>query len=101
MSIRYDEKGKFFTDIVDKEAVQVIIKTDSNVIRGKIHIIPEACIKDEINRLEFFFAVTDATIYAPTGAEMYHCNFIAINRERIIWILPESELVQTASGGEA
>ncbi len=101
MSIRYDDKGKFFTDIVSKEAVQVIIKIDSNIIRGKIHIMPESRIKDEINRMEFFFAVTDAIIYAPTGDEMYHCNFIAINRERIDWIFPESEIIRPASGGEA
>ena len=73
----------------------------SNIIRGKIHIMPENRIKDEINRLEFFFAVTDAIVYAPAGNEMYHCKFIAINRDRIIWILPEAEITQTASGGEA
>jgi len=101
MSIRYDDKGKFFTDFVNKESVQVIIRTDTNIIRGKIHIMPENRIKDEINRLEYFFAVTDAIVFEPSGNEMYQCKFIAINRDQIIWILPEAEITRTTSGGEA
>ncbi|MCC6957910.1 MAG: hypothetical protein IT316_14015 [Anaerolineales bacterium] len=101
MAIHFDEKGKFFTDIVTKEPVQVIIQTETNVVRGKIHTMPDRRLKDEINHLDKFFVVTDAVVYNTTGKEMYRCNFIAINLEKIIWILPEEELSQSAGGGEA
>ncbi|MCC7129227.1 MAG: hypothetical protein B6D39_05860 [Anaerolineae bacterium UTCFX2] len=100
MTIHFDQKGKFFTDIVNKEPVQVIIQTETNVVRGKIHLAPESRLKDEINSLDRFFAVTDAVVYNSSGKEMYRCNFISLNREKIIWILPEAELSQSAGGGE-
>jgi len=101
MTISFDEKGKFYTDIINKESVQVILQTLTNVIRGKIHIMPGRRLKDEINRLDEFFAMTEATVYTPAGKKMYSCKFIAVNREKIVWLLPESELYQAPSGGDA
>jgi hypothetical protein len=100
MSIHFDEKGKFFTNVVNKEAIQVIIQTTTNVVRGKIHIMPGHRLKDEINQLDEFLAVTEATVYNPSGKEMYHCEFIAINREMIVWLLPESDLYPQVGGGD-
>jgi hypothetical protein len=100
MSIHFDEKGKFFTDIVNKDAISVIIQTEINVVRGKIHVLPDCRLKDEINRLDDFFAVTEAIVYNLTGKELYRTNFIALNREKIIWFLPEGELSQLNGGGE-
>jgi Family of unknown function (DUF6812) len=101
MTIRFDEKGKFFTDVVKKEAIQVIIQTPTNIIRGKIHVLPGDRIKDEINRMDDFFALTEATVYNLDSKELYRGKFLAMNRERIIWILPESELEQSSIGGKA
>jgi len=99
MTIRFDDKGKFFTDVVNKEAVQVIIQTTTNVLRGKIHIVPGRRLKDEINQFEGFFAVTEAIVYNPAGKEIYRSKFVTVNREMIIWVLPENELNQPESAG--
>ena len=92
MSIRFDDKGKFFTDVVAKESVPVVIQTPTNRIQGIIHVRPGSRLKDEINQSEPFFAVTEAIIFDLTGAEQLRCEFMAINREHIIWLMPLDEL---------
>lgn len=92
MDIRFDDKGKFFTDIISKEAVPVIIRTLSERIQGKFHIRPGERIKDALNQAEIFFAVTDATVFDLSGNILYQTGFLAINREHIVWLLPEEEL---------
>jgi hypothetical protein len=100
MTVRFDEKGKFFTDVVKKEAIQVIIQTPVNIIRGKIFILPGHRLTDEINQMENFCALTEATIYNLAGNELYRSEYMALNRDRIIWILPENKLIQSSAGGE-
>jgi hypothetical protein len=92
MSIRFDEKGKFFTDFVSKEVVEVVIQTPTNLIKGRIHVHPDERLSDEINHAELFIAVTEASILNLSGAELYRCGFMALNREHIIWLLPENEI---------
>jgi hypothetical protein len=93
MSIWYDEKGKFFTEVVSKETVMVIIQTPTNRIHGRIHVRPDQRLKDEINQSELFVAITDATIFDQKGKELFSSNFIALNREQIVWIFPEDQLL--------
>ena len=103
MSIRFDEKGKFFTEVILKETVWAVIQTVTHRILGHIHVAPEKRLKDELNQSEQFLAVTDAVIYDSTGAELYRSDFMALNLDHVIWMIPhqqtgeESELV----GGEA
>ncbi len=99
MTIHFDEKGKFFTDVIRKEAIPIVVQTMTNVIRGKIHVMPSRRFKDEINRLEDFFAITDAVIYNPAGKELYRCEFMAVSRDKIVWIFPEQELPELESEG--
>ncbi len=98
MTIHFDEKGKFFTDVIRKDAIPIVVQTMTNVIRGKIHVIPGRRFKDEINRLEEFFAITDAIIYNPAGKELYRCEFLTASRDKIVWIFPEQELPEHDSG---
>jgi hypothetical protein len=99
MTIHFDDKGKFFTDVIRKEAVSIVVQTMTNVIRGKIHVMPDRRFKDEINRLDDFFAITDAVIYNSAGKELYRCEFLAVSRDKIVWIFPEQELPQSDAGG--
>ncbi len=104
MSIRFDEKGKFFTEIVSKEAVPVVIQTLTHRIVGSLHVRPDTRLKDEINQTELFLAVTEADLYDHAGNLLYRCNFLALNREAIIWILPQDQLLSPknpSSEGEA
>jgi hypothetical protein len=106
MSIRFDEKGKFFTEIVSKEAVPVIIQTPTHQIHGNIHVRPGQRLKDEINQSETFFAVTEAIIYNAANEEIYRCDFMAVHREYIVWLLPQDQIMQPgmkkkSRGGDA
>jgi hypothetical protein len=102
MSLRFDEKGMFFTEIVSKEAVEVIIQTPTNQLRGNIHIRPGERLRDEINESETFLAITEVIIYDLDHQEQYHCDFLALNREHIIWMLPCDRMSQPSnhSGGD-
>lgn len=97
MSIHYDDKGKFFTEVISKEAVPVIMQTTTNQIRGYIYIRPGERIKDQINHEETFLAVTDAILYDLAGQELYHGDFLLVNREYLVWLLPEDQLQKPKS----
>lgn len=92
MAIHYDDKGKFFTEVISKEAVPVIIQTTTNRIRGNIYVRPDVRIKDQINHEETFLAVTDAVLYDLAGQELYRGDFLLVNREYLVWLLPEDQL---------
>lgn len=105
MSIRFDDKGKFFTEVISKETTPVIIQTPTHRIEGNIHIRPGQRLKDEINQSEPFFAVTDAVVYPNGGGEAYQSAFMVVYREYIIWLMPIDDLKpnnsETAEEGEA
>ena len=92
MVTQYDEKGKIFTQVVSKAPVLVTIQTVNQIIRGSIHVRPEARVKDELNGgKEDFIAVTDAVVYNANEEEIYRCNFLVVNRAHIIWVIPQEE----------
>ena len=97
MSLHYDDKGKFYTEYVSKNGVNAIIQTLTHRINGKIFIRVGERVTDELNRSEKFIAVTDATIFDGEGDLSYKCDFITVNRDHIIWIMPEEA---TQSGAE-
>jgi hypothetical protein len=43
--------------------------------------------------------VTDARVYSLQGAKLYETEFILINRDHIIWLIPEEETEETNEGG--
>ena len=90
----FDERGKIFTKVIKKVAVNVIIQTTSQLIHGKFYIKPEERFSDEINRGEEFLPVTNAVIYSIEGQILYETNFLSINRSQIIWIFPNTELLE-------
>jgi hypothetical protein len=91
MFTSFEDKGKIFTNIVTKKPVEVQIQTSIHRIHGYVHVRPDDRIKDEINQNERFLAVTDATIFALTGEEILKTDFLAVNREQIIWMFPKSD----------
>ena len=89
MSIEYDEKGKFFTDIVPKIAVHAAVQTTSQLIRGKVHVREGERLKDELDRDEPFLAMTEASIIGPDGQVQFDAPFLAVQRSQIVWVLPD------------
>ena len=93
MTIHYNEKGKFFTNYITKNTVQVTIQTTTELIYGSVYVKPSERIKDSLDENANFIAVTQATICDTHGECLYKTNFIAINRDHIIWLIPDDELI--------
>lgn len=91
MTIEYDEKGKIFTDIITKHSVYATVQTTTHLLRGNIHVRHDQRIKDELDLEEKFLAVTDVNIIAPDGHILFQAPFLAVNREHIVWVLPEQQ----------
>ena len=91
MSIRYDDKGKFFTDIITKDTVPSIIQTLVTRIQGNVHVRINERVKDELNRGEQFLAITDANIFNLEGQKIFDAEFMLLNRDHVIWVIPDDE----------
>ena len=91
MSFEYDEKGKLFTNVVSKRPVAAVIQTTTHLIRGSIHIRPGERVKDELDRDEFFLAVTGAVILDAAGETLQRADFLAVRRAHIVWLIPQEE----------
>lgn len=91
MGFRFDEKGKFFTDVVSKRTIPAVIQTISHCIHGNVYIRKNERLSDEINRAEQFMAITDAEIYDLQGQHIASNKFMAVNRSHIVWLYPKQE----------
>ncbi|HLA88529.1 MAG TPA: hypothetical protein VJL10_10930 [Anaerolineales bacterium] len=89
--IEYDEKGKFFTDVVTKVPVPSILQTTTHLIRGLIHVIKGARFKTEMEGTDQFIAVTDANVYDVEGKIIYQSPFLAVQKKQIVWVMPVGE----------
>ena len=97
MSIEFNDKGKYFTDIISKVAVPSIIQTINHRVEGSIHVRLDGRVKDELDRSEPFLAVTDAKVFAADGALLYQADFMTISRMQIVWVIPSDD---TAYSGD-
>ena len=97
MSIEFNDKGKYFTDVVSKAAIPAVIQTVTHRIEGFIHVRLDERVKNELDRSEPFLAVTDAKIFAPDGSLIYQTVFMSVARSQIVWVVPS----ETTSEGES
>ena len=91
MNIEFDEKGKFFTNVVTKVSVPATIQTTSQLIRGDVHVRKGERLKDELDRDEPFLAMTNVSIIGADGQVQFDAPFLAVQRSQIIWVLPHQE----------
>ena len=91
MTIEYDEKGKFFTDIVTKTPIPATVQTTNQLLRGKIHVRQGERLKDELDRNELFLAITEASILSADGEVLLRAPFLAVHRSQIVWVMPSEE----------
>ena len=88
MSIHFDEKGKFYTDVVTKSPHPVVIQTLIHRIEGFIFVRDEERVKDAINAGEQFIAVSDASIFNSQSKLIYKKDFLLVNSDQIVWVIP-------------
>jgi hypothetical protein len=98
MTIEYDDKGKFFTDVISKTPVPVMIQTVTHRIVGNIHVSQDRRLKDELDLAEKFVAVTQAVIYSSGNQILYQANFLAVQRAEIVWVMPMGDMIDTPAG---
>jgi hypothetical protein len=91
MTIEYDDKGKFFTDIVSKVAIQATVQTTSHLIRGYLHVRRDQRIKDELDMDEKFLALTDVNVLGADGQTLFQAPFMAVRRSQIVWVIPDQD----------
>lgn len=95
MITQFEEKGKIFTPKITKDQREVIIQTTTQKVRGFIHVQMDLRLLDELNETNHFLALTDVEIMDVNEKAMHKSNFLAINTDQIIWILPTDEIVET------
>ncbi|HEY5270228.1 MAG TPA: hypothetical protein VII97_07815 [Anaerolineales bacterium] len=98
MTIEFDDNGKFFTDIISKAPTPVMIQTATHRIHANIHVSQDRRLKDELNLPEKFIAITDTVIYLPDGQIRHQTNFLVVQRDEIIWVVPDSEIADPSKG---
>jgi hypothetical protein len=91
MVIEFDEKGKYFTEVISKNEIIAHIQTQNYLIRGCVHVRTGERLSDEINGPNAFLAVTSADIYNPEGVLLYSSDFLVVNRAHIVWMMPIEE----------
>ncbi len=86
--LRVNERGKFFSVRVPKDAMPTMIRTAAHTIVGYFHMRPDRRLRDELNEARTrFLPVTDARIYdADTLA--YHAGFALVAAGQIELIAP-------------
>jgi hypothetical protein len=98
MTIEFDDKGKYFTDIVSKIPIPALIQTVTHRIHGNIHVTRDRRLKDELDLPEKFLAVTDAIIYSTDEQVLFQTRFMAVQRDEIIWVIPDSDISDPSKG---
>ena len=93
MSLEFNEKGKYFTDIISTVAVPAVIQTVMHRIEGSVHVRLDGRVKDELDRSEPFLAVTNAKVFGLDGAVLYETDFMTVARSQIVWVIPSDDTV--------
>jgi hypothetical protein len=92
MTMEFDAKGKFFTEVVSKIPVHVTLQTTSQLLRGNIHVRQGERLKDELDRDEYFLAMTEAVILGTDGKVIFETPFLAVSKSQIVWGMPDKEV---------
>ncbi len=90
----FEGKGKIYTQVITKSPIKIIMQTTMHQIHGLMHVRVGDRVKDELDTADHFLAVTNAELFDISGTNlMFKTNFLAVNLNQIIWVIPEKELV--------
>lgn len=98
MVIHYDDKGKFFTDVISKDPLPATIQTITHRIAGNVYVRRGGRLIDELTDTAGFLAVTNAIVYNDLGEVIYQSEFLTINCSHIVWLIPDESNANITTG---
>jgi hypothetical protein len=79
-------------DVLAKISIKATIQTMTQQIRGNIYVREWERVKHMMDNLqEKFLAITDVEISNLKGELVHRCNFLALNKDAIVWLEPYEE----------
>lgn len=100
MPTRYDKKGKYFTEKVTKDKIKVIIHTLGDKLSGHLHVHMDKRLMDELNDSSSFLALTNGKVLNAQDEELDQFDFLAVNREHIVWVIEVDDREPKQTSGE-
>ena len=82
-----------FSDKIEKVAKKVVLQTLNDVILGDFHYRPRLRLIDELISGDQYLAITNATVYDKAGRVRFRSNFLSVNRDHIVLIIPWEEMI--------
>jgi hypothetical protein len=82
-----------YSDKIEKVAKRVVLQTLNDVILGDFHYRPRLRLIDELLSGDQYLAITDATVYDKSGKVRFRSNFLSVNRDHIVMIIPWDEMI--------
>jgi hypothetical protein len=94
IGLRVDEKGKFFSVRVPKDALHVLAHAGDMMLSGYMYLRPEKRLRDELNEAKSrFLPLTDARVFdAATERQLYHASFLLGAYKHIASLSPMESL---------
>jgi hypothetical protein len=92
--MNYHTKGKVFTQVVSKDPIPATIQTLTHRISGNVHIRRGERLIEELKSTGQFLAITEAKIYSIRGKLLYKSDFMTVNRDHVVWIMPDEEIFE-------
>jgi hypothetical protein len=87
-----DERGKFFTEKIRKQSVEVLVTTVHGQVRGHVYVLAGQRVKDLLNNgNEQFMALTEVSYIAQDGTHIDDVAFMALNKSHVISVIPINE----------
>jgi len=86
-------QAEFPSHYVTKKPTPVIIQTSDHRLHGDVHVGLGKRLKDELDGGLQFLPVTNVTVYSDNGEILYRTHFLLINRDQLVWILPDEDLI--------
>ncbi len=89
MDYRVDEKGKFYTQRVNKRMVAVTARLADTIVHGTVYLTLDNRLKDELNTGDTFIAITKAEIMdAHSDRTLFETEVLIVNKTQLVWIFP-------------
>lgn len=96
MEARIDEKGKFFTPRITKDAVTAFVRTPGKVIVGSVYVRPGNRLTDELNSdPSAFLPITDARVYRADDESFLLQTSFLLAAYRDILLISELDALAT------